>query len=196
MKFLKNFGWGLLTILLLPIFLVLLAIGAVYLIVVFFYQMFLSLIRFFRGEKGPLKLPEDRMVEAIKAEKLRQQMPQEAKQPEQALAPSPTPTNVYIQHNYYQQQQNPSPSPEALPKERSAPIDSPLNALPKEATKAPEPKVIDVTPLPEKKPEPLSLEGVSPEVQKAIEEALKEQALEAHKEPVHDVIDLTKGEDL
>ncbi len=104
MKFLKNFGLGLLTIFLLPFFLVLLAIAAVYLFFVYLVELFRNTIRFFKGEKGFRQLPEDLQVAAIKEKKFQQSLPQEA--PKNEAAPTPPPTNVYIQQNYYQKDPN------------------------------------------------------------------------------------------
>jgi len=104
MKFLKNFGWGLLTIICLPFLLVALAVFAVYLAIVFFAEFFRSFIRFFKGEKGPWKAKEDLQVEAIKRAQFEKAMPAEAPAPATpAPAPQPsTPSHVYIQQNYYQ----------------------------------------------------------------------------------------------
>lgn len=100
MKFLKNFGLGLVVVLLLPLFLAGLAIFAIVLFFVYFKELFENVIRFFRGEKGLKKLPEDLQVDAIKEESLRKNMPSEEKKETTPVAPPP-PTNVYIQQNYY-----------------------------------------------------------------------------------------------
>lgn len=107
MKFLKNFGLGLVTIILLPFFLLVLALYAVYLLVIYFIELARNLVRFFKGEKGLRKLPEDLKVEAIKKKNLEETMAKEAPK-EEAKTPQapPGPTHVYVQQNYYQQ--NPS----------------------------------------------------------------------------------------
>lgn len=192
MKFLKNFGWGLLTIILLPLLAALLLLGALYLVGVFFYEMGHALVRFFRGEKGPLKLPEDLIVESIKAERLRQQMPKE-EAPTAPVAPSaPGATHVYIQQNYYQKNQPDGAAQSPLPEPSVEPAFGSLPHMTPQSPK-PEPKVIDLRTPEEKKPEPLALEGVSPEVKAAIEEALAEKAKAASlaSETQHEVIDIT-----
>ena len=115
MKFLKNFGLGLVVVLLLPLFLAGLAIFAIALIFVYFKEFFENVVRFFRGEKGLKKLPEDRQVDAIKEEALRKNMPSEEKKETTPVAPPP-PTNVYIQQNYYTKETEiPSFGPESKP---------------------------------------------------------------------------------
>ncbi len=106
MKFLKSFGLGLVTIILLPFFLLLLAIAAVYLAFVYIIETAINLVRFFKGEKGLKKLPEDIKVEAIKAESLRRSTGEETTKKEEV--PPPQPTHVYIQQNYYQKDPNQS----------------------------------------------------------------------------------------
>jgi len=104
MKFLKNFGLGLLTIFILPFFLLLLAIAAVYLFFVYLVELCRNTIRFFKGEKGFRQLPEDLQVLALKEKRLQQSLPQEA--PKNEPVATPPPTNVYIQQNYYQKDPN------------------------------------------------------------------------------------------
>lgn len=112
MKFLKNFGLGLVTIVLLPFFLVVLAIFAVYLFVVYGIELVRNLIRFFKGEKGLPKLPEDLKVEAIKKKNLEETTLKEGTKEEIKVPQAPPgPTHVYIQQNYYQK--NPSVSQNA-----------------------------------------------------------------------------------
>ena len=107
MKFLKNFGLGLVTIILLPFFLVVLALYAIYLLVVYFIELARNLVRFFKGEKGLRKLPEDLKVEAIKKKNLEETMAKEEPKEEPKIPQTPPgPTHVYVQQNYYQQ--NPS----------------------------------------------------------------------------------------
>ncbi len=106
MKFLKSFGLGLVTIILLPFFLLLLIVAAVYLAFVYIIETAINIVRFFKGEKGLKKLPEDIKVEAIKAESLRRSMGSES--PKKEEVPPPQPTHVYIQQNYYQKDPNQS----------------------------------------------------------------------------------------
>lgn len=115
MKFLKNFGLGLVVFLLSPLFLAGLAIFAIALIFVYFKELFENIVRFFRGEKGLKRLPEDLQVDAIKEESLRKNMPGEEKKEMAPVAPPP-PTNVYIQQNYYSKgTEAPSFGPENKP---------------------------------------------------------------------------------
>lgn len=120
MKFLKSFGLGLVVVLLLPLFLAGLAVFAIVLIFVYFKELFENIVRFFRGEKGLKKLPEDLQVDAIKEESLRKNMPSEEKKEMAPVAPPP-PTNVYIQQNYYTKgTEIPSFGPESKPSAESA----------------------------------------------------------------------------
>ena len=100
LKFLKNFGLGLLYILLFPFLLVGVVIYAVIGFIASLIQMFLIIIRFFKGEKIFPPYPEDVKAQEI----LAKNYGLEAKEP--APAPQPAPNNVYVQQNYYQ---NPQP---------------------------------------------------------------------------------------
>lgn len=106
MKFLKNFGLGLVTIVLLPFFLLVLALFAVYLLIVYCIELIHNLIRFFKGEKGLPKLPEDLKVDAIKKKNLQITIENESPKEETKIPQAPpSPTHVYIQQNYYQKDQ-------------------------------------------------------------------------------------------
>lgn len=101
MKFLKSFGLGLGTIILLPFFLIVIGIIAIYGVVVYFVELVRHLIRFFKGEKGPLKLAEDKQVLAIKETNMRKQMGEDVSKQETPAPVPPAPTKVYVQQNYY-----------------------------------------------------------------------------------------------
>ena len=117
MKFLKNFGLGLVTIILLPFFLIVLAVFAVYLFVIYGIELVRNLIRFFKGEKGLPKLSEDLKVDAIKKKNLEQAMMKEEPKEETKVPQAPPgPTHVYIQQNYYQKSPNAN---------QNAPMDAP-----------------------------------------------------------------------
>ena len=106
MKFLKNFGLGLVTIILLPFFLSVLALFAVYLFIVYCVELIHNLVRFFKGEKGLPKLPEDLKVDAIKKKNLQSAIENESSKEEAKIPQAPpSPTHVYIQQNYYQKDQ-------------------------------------------------------------------------------------------
>ncbi len=99
---LKNFGLGLVYFFLLPIFLCLVALAAVYAIFVIVFYTIKGLIRFFKGEKFFEPLPEDLRVQEIKEYQASLQ-----RAPEQP-APQPQPDNrVFIQQNYYPNPQQP-----------------------------------------------------------------------------------------
>ncbi len=104
LKFLKNFGLGLLYILLFPLILV----GVVFYALVGFirclFEFFAIVFRFFRGEKIFPPYPEDVKAQAILAKTYG--LKEEKEEP----APAPA-NNVYVQQNYYQQpmtDQNPA----------------------------------------------------------------------------------------
>jgi hypothetical protein len=99
-KFLKNFGLGLVYILVLPIFLAALAIAAVYgffaCIVLFCHATY----RFFKGEDPFKKLDDDKKVDTIKIAQMNNEMHLQPAAPAQSIPASPS--NVYVQQNYYQ----------------------------------------------------------------------------------------------
>lgn len=64
LNFLKTFGFGILCVILLPVFVAILGIYAVYCLTMFLYVSFRSLISFFSGGKIFEELPED--IEALR----------------------------------------------------------------------------------------------------------------------------------
>jgi hypothetical protein len=99
-KFLKNFGLGLVYILVLPIFLATLAVAAVYgffaCLVLFFHATY----RFFKGEDPFKKLDDDKKVDTIKIAQMNNEMRLQPAAPAQSIPAGPA--NVYVQQNYYQ----------------------------------------------------------------------------------------------
>jgi phenylalanyl-tRNA synthetase beta subunit len=102
-KFLKNFGLGLVYIVLLPILLAILVLFAVYGLGVCIYLFFASMIRFFQGKEMFPMLPEDVKVAEIKKAQMDAQMGTPAPMAPQAASPA-GPSTVYVQQNYYQGQ--------------------------------------------------------------------------------------------
>jgi hypothetical protein len=117
-KFLKNFGLGLVYIILSPLLLAVIAVFGVYCLFVCLIEFFASAIRFFRGMDPFPQFEEDRAVEEIKAAQVQRQL--NSMQPQQPTPQQPAgPSTVYVQQNYYQNGhhgQTPPPNP--------APIDS------------------------------------------------------------------------
>ena len=74
-------------------------------------------IRFFKGDTFFTPLPEDIIVEQIKAKELEKQT---NPQPEPAPAPQPTQQNVYVT-NYYQYPNQAQPAPQPMPQPMPAP---------------------------------------------------------------------------
>jgi len=86
-KFLKNFGLGLVYIVLLPILLAILVLFAVYGLGVCIYLFFASMIRFFQGKEMFPMLPEDVKVAEIKKAQMDAQMGTPAPMAPQAASP-------------------------------------------------------------------------------------------------------------
>ncbi len=99
-KFLKNFGLGLVYILVLPLFLAVLVVFAIYgfftCIVLFCHAVY----RFFKGEDPFKKLDADSKVETIKNAQMNNEMRLQPAAPAQSIPAGPS--NVYVQQNYYQ----------------------------------------------------------------------------------------------
>lgn len=104
-KFFKNFGLGLVYIILLPLLLAVLAVLAVYGICLCIVQFFQAAILFFKGEQGFPPLWEDVKVAEIKKAQM-DAMTAQAKEAPAAPAPAQPagPSTVYVQQNYYQGQ--------------------------------------------------------------------------------------------
>jgi hypothetical protein len=155
-KFLKNFGLGLVYILFFPVLLAAICVFGIYCLFVFFVELFIGTIRFFRGDHFFPPLKEDVMVEQIKQSQLQRQLNQTAApQPQQPAGPSA----VYVQQNYYQshhtetpQGQNPIDTagffnnPDKALSNPSAPSIAQETAAPEIAQqKRPEASVIDIS---------------------------------------------------
>ena len=137
---LKNFGLGLVYFFLLPFFLVLVALVAVFGLGLMAYRDIKGLIRFFRGEKFFEPIPEDVRVQEIK----------EYRASVAANAPAPQPTqpstnsNVYIQQNYYQPQtqgQQPLPGQPTQPQQPTSIYQQPQPFSPNQYGEIPTPSV-------------------------------------------------------
>lgn len=99
-KFLKNFGLGLVYILVLPLFLVVIAVFAVYGFVTCVVLFWHAVYRFFKGEDPFKKLDADVKVDAIKNAQMNNEMKLQPAAPAQSIPAGPS--NVYVQQNYYQ----------------------------------------------------------------------------------------------
>ncbi len=115
MKFLKNFGLGLLWFLLLPIIAVGIVGVAVFGFFNFFYQGIHALINFFKGEKK-MFLPYE---EDIKAEEALQRAIDEKNRAakEEKEEPAPQPQTIYVQQTYYTGA-GPTPIPPGYPQQQ------------------------------------------------------------------------------
>lgn len=134
-KFLKNFGLGLVYIVLSPFLLAVLALFGVYGLGVCIYEFFASTIRFFQGKEGFPPLWEDVRVSEIKKAQMEAQLgaPSPVQQPAQPAGPS----TVYVQQNYYQNhpgtaapQPNPTPAPLNQPIDTTGYFTSPVPSAP------------------------------------------------------------------
>lgn len=112
MEFLKKFGIGILYALGFPLLLVLIALVAVYGVLVFLVEFVIMTINFFSGKKCFPVFPEDeeatkRKQEAIAGASSKQETP-------------PTPNNIYVQQVYYNA--DPSKMMGGLPPQGNAPL--------------------------------------------------------------------------
>ena len=105
LKFLKNFGLGLLYILLFPFLLVGVAVFAIYGFFRSILQLFAIVGRFFKGEKIFPPYPEDVKAQEILAKNYG------LEEKEETPAPQPAQNNVYVQQNYYPNPNNQPPYP-------------------------------------------------------------------------------------
>lgn len=115
-KILKNFGLGLVYILLLPFLLAVLVLVALYGVFVSIVMFFKGMGRFFRGLSFFAPFEEDVKVDEIKKAQIENQIHPNGVPAQQTAAPAPQ--NVYVQNNYYQtaptqptQPQQPNPTP-------------------------------------------------------------------------------------
>lgn len=122
MKFLKEFGIGIIFAICLPILLVLIALVAVYGVLDFIVEFVIMVINFFSGRKCFPVFKEDE--EAYKRKQEALNLVQAKNEP----APAPAPTNVYVQQVYYNtnpnlaaQQGMPFPSGLPMPNQQGIP---------------------------------------------------------------------------
>ncbi len=114
MEFLKKFGIGILYALGFPLLLVLVALVALYGVLVFLVEFVIMTINFFSGKKCFPVFPEDeeatkRKQEAIAGASPKQETP-------------PTPNNIYVQQVYYNA--DPAKMMGGLPPQGKPPLDS------------------------------------------------------------------------
>lgn len=131
MNFLKSLGLGLVIIILLPILLLGASLVGIVMIVEWIVLFIKGTVRFFKGDSFFAPLPEDLIVEEMKANELNKQM---NPQPEPQPAPQPTQQNVYVT-NYYQYPgqgaPNPQPAPQPNPYLNQQPYSAPaVDAIP------------------------------------------------------------------
>jgi len=141
-KFLKNFGLGLVYIVLLPFLLIALVLFAIYGLDVCIYLFFASTIRFFQGKEMFPTLPEDVKIAEIKKAQMDAQFGTPAPSAPQASAPA-GPSTVYVQQNYYQGQKENGAS-SANPQQPAIPHNEPIDTT-GYFKHAPQPPVLDVT---------------------------------------------------
>ena len=103
MTFLKWFGWGILWALLLPFLLVAIALVAVLGVPIFFVELVIMIVHFFRGEKCFPLFEEDKKALDLIQQSLDAQRAKEAGETE------PKSQNLYVQQNYYMNPQAPIP---------------------------------------------------------------------------------------
>ncbi len=96
-KFLRNFGMGLVYIFLLPLLLIILAIGAIYCLCTWFYHACVLIYRFFRGQNGFEELKEDQLLK----EKLEAKKEEDTPKPQEETK-NAAPQQVFVQQNFYQ----------------------------------------------------------------------------------------------
>lgn len=104
MKFIREFGLGLLYVLALPVFLVAIVGTGIVLLVEWFVMFFVGLIRFFKGDSFFKVLKEDETVKQIMEQEMNAKTGKGNQQQEQPAAPAQQ-GPVYVQQNYYQPQQ-------------------------------------------------------------------------------------------
>ena len=116
MKFLKEFGIGIIFAICLPLLLVLIALVGVYGILDFIVEFIIMLINFFSGKKCFPVFEEDEEAYRRKQEALN--IANEKENPQ----PAPQPSNIYVQQVYYNANPNPMgqqgipfPNPQGIP---------------------------------------------------------------------------------
>lgn len=143
----KNFGLGLVYIILLPLLLLVLAAFALYCLGLGLVMFFQATVRFFQGLQPLPPFEEDLKVAEIKQAQVENQIHPNGVPSSQPQS-SPAPQSVYVQNNYYQTP-NPSAPQQPAPQAQNTPIDAngyfknptQANALPNQ----PVPPTLDVT---------------------------------------------------
>lgn len=111
MKFLREFGMGIIYILALPFFLVMVALVGFVMLIDFLISLVVGIIRFFKGDSFFKVLKEDEMVKRIKEEEIKAKTGELKPEPQPEQQPAPQQGPVYVQQNYYQQPMPPYGAP-------------------------------------------------------------------------------------
>lgn len=125
-KALKNLGFGLVYVLLLPLLVAILVASFFVGLFFMFKEIPFVIYRFFRGEKPLPPLPEDELVEKIKKKQMEEALG-ESEEKEEEKPATPSVQNVYIQQNFYQHPENAN---QALPNNNVPPFPNPQMGIP------------------------------------------------------------------
>lgn len=125
-KALKNLGFGLVYVLLLPLLVAILVASFFVGLFFMFKEIPFVIYRFFRGEKPLPPLPEDELVEKIKKKQMEEALGESEEKEEEKPAIPPV-QNVYIQQNFYQHPENAN---QALPNNSVPPFSNPQMGIP------------------------------------------------------------------
>jgi hypothetical protein len=120
-NFLKNFGLGIVYILLLPILVAVTLLVGLYGLCEWIVLACKGLVRFFKGDSFFAPMQEDEEVVLIK-----KAMQENIAHPNGTPAQAPAPNNVYVQNNYYQTaapNTNQTPNPNTQIPQNNAPIE-------------------------------------------------------------------------
>lgn len=132
-KFFKNFGLGIVYVILLPIIIAItLLVGAYGLLVAFFQSLF-GIVRFFKGEPFFPSLHEDREVAMIAKAQHDIMLNGVPPQPKEEPTPAPAQNTTYVQNNYYQNNPNdhkaaPNPALGQQPSFQNPSLSQPITA--------------------------------------------------------------------
>jgi len=113
-KFFKNFGLGIVYVLLLPILIAIALIVGAYGLFLGFFETNRGIARFFKGESFFPSLHEDRevaMIAKAQHDKMLNGVPPE---PKVEQTPAPSQNTTYVQNNYYQNKDATTPMPNPL----------------------------------------------------------------------------------
>lgn len=125
-KALKNLGFGLVYVLLLPLLVAILVASFFVGLFFMFKEIPFVIYRFFHGEKPLPPLPEDELVEKIKKKQMEEALG-ESEEKEEEKSATPPVQNVYIQQNFYQHPENAN---QALPNNNVPPFPNPQMGIP------------------------------------------------------------------